>query len=78
MKTEHPFYGFTPERHSEVDAQIERMESELEALLAEYRRATAPTNLHGYTATAMGAALTSLQTVRIALQGEQNKTRKRL
>lgn len=77
MNTEHPFYGFTAERHSEVDAQIERMQSELAAILAEYQRTAAPTNLHGYTATILGAALTSLQTVRIALQGEQRNHKKR-
>lgn len=77
MKTERPFYGFTPERHSEVDAQLERMQGELAALLAEYRRAAAPTNLHGYTATTIGAALTSLQNVRLALQEEQNGTGRR-
>jgi hypothetical protein len=71
MKTEHPFYGFTPERHSEVDAQLERMQSELAAILAEYRTACADTNRRGYTATTIDTALTSLQNVRLSLQREQ-------
>jgi hypothetical protein len=77
MKTEHPFYGFTPERHSEVDAQLQRMESDLTAMLAEYRRATAATNMHGYTPLLMEHALTSLRQVRHALQEEQDRTRGR-
>lgn len=72
MKTEHPFYGFTSERHSVVDAQLVRMQNELTAILAEYRRITAPTNLHGYAPLTMESALSSLRTVRLALQEEQD------
>jgi hypothetical protein len=75
MNTRHPFYGFTPERHGEVDAQLERMERGLTTLLAEYRRATAPTNLHGYTPLVMEHALTTLRQVRLALQEEQDRPR---
>ena len=77
MKTERPFYGFTAERHSEVDAQLERMQSQLAAILAEYRTVCANTNRHGYTATTIEAALTSLQNVRLALQQEQDPYGKR-
>jgi hypothetical protein len=77
MQTKHPFYGFTPERQSEVDAELKRMQSELTAILAEYRRATAPTNLHGYTPLLIEHALTSLRQVRHALQEEQDRHRGR-
>jgi hypothetical protein len=75
MKTKHPFYGFTPERHAEIDARLERMEDDLTATLAEYRRVTAPTNLHGYTPLLMEHAVTSLRQVRLSLQEEQDRHR---
>jgi hypothetical protein len=75
MKTKHPFYGFTTERQAEIDAKLERMENDLTALLAEYRRATAPTNLHGYTPLMIQGAANSLRQVRLALQEEQGRRR---
>jgi hypothetical protein len=75
MNTKHPFYGFTPERQSEVDAQLERLQSDLTAILDEYRHATAPTNLHGYTPLMIEDAVNSLRQVRLALQEEQDRRR---
>ena len=77
MNTKHPFYGFTPERHTEVDAQLARIGSELMAILEEYRRITAPTNQHGFTALTIEQTVNSVHQVQAALQEEQTHRRKR-
>jgi hypothetical protein len=40
MDTKKPIYGFTPKRHSEVDALLLRVTIDVVAILEEYRRVT--------------------------------------